>query len=453
MLYQLARAQEQGGELEVGAEDARPAGRRATPTRRTATRPSSAAASCCSRLRDYAQRRAGLRHRAGQRERTTRSTTARCTCRAGRCSSRAGSRRRCSSFFGVLDLKVAGRDGDGELDSARRPERAPTANWSKTPSASPASAWPTCRAPSRSRPTSPTTARRAYEFRVYEQLGELYLKQERIKDAADTFGAFARRQPLHAQAPLLQARVIEIYQGNGFADAGARREEGLRRRATASSSEFRRANPAGWERAQPLVKTHLAELARHYHASAQKSKATRRLPGGGALVPRLHRRRSRTTPRRRRTTSCSPSCCSRTSRFGEAAVEYEKVAYELPEPRQERRRRLRRAAGYAGQEKRAAGGRAARRCSAPASTARCASPQAFPADPRAGTGADQRRREALRAARRRARRSAWRSRCWRCTRRPRPAQRRVAWTVIAHTAFERGALRPRPRRPTPRCWR
>ena len=58
--------------------------------------------------------------------------------------------------------------------------------------------------------------RSAYEFRVYEQLGELYLKQERLKDAADTFGAFARRQPLHAQAPLLQARVIDIYQGNGF---------------------------------------------------------------------------------------------------------------------------------------------------------------------------------------------------------------------------------------------
>ena len=36
-------------------------------------------------------------------------------------------------------------------------------------------------------------ARKRYEFRVYEQLGELYIKQERVKDAADTFGAFARR--------------------------------------------------------------------------------------------------------------------------------------------------------------------------------------------------------------------------------------------------------------------
>jgi len=36
-------------------------------------------------------------------------------------------------------------------------------------------------------------------------------------------------------------------------------------------SEFRRINPEGWEKAQPLVKTRLAELARHYHATAQKT--------------------------------------------------------------------------------------------------------------------------------------------------------------------------------------
>jgi tetratricopeptide (TPR) repeat protein len=39
-------------------------------------------------------------------------------------------------------------------------------------------------------------------------------------------------------------------------------------------SEFRRANPSGWQRAQPLVKTHLVELARFHHALAQKNKQT-----------------------------------------------------------------------------------------------------------------------------------------------------------------------------------
>ena len=56
------------------------------------------------------------------------------------------------SFFGVLDLKVAGTRRRGRPRRARRPDAAPTASWSRTPSASPASASPTCRAPSRSPP-------------------------------------------------------------------------------------------------------------------------------------------------------------------------------------------------------------------------------------------------------------------------------------------------------------
>ncbi len=113
--------------------------------------------------------------------------------------------------------------------------------------------------------------RDGYQFRVYQQLGELYIRQDRIKDAADTFAAFVRAQPLHAQAPLLQARVIAIYANAGFDTLAlaAKKDHVVRYGA---DSEFRRANPTGWARAQPLVKTHLSDLARHYHALAQKDK-------------------------------------------------------------------------------------------------------------------------------------------------------------------------------------
>ena len=116
-----------------------------------------------------------------------------------------------------------------------------------------------------------TPVREGYQFRVYQQLGELYIRQDRIKDAADTFAAFVRRQPLHAQAPLLQARVIAIYAGAGFETLAleAKKDHVVRYGA---DSEFRRANPGGWQRAQPLVKTHLTDLARHHHALAQKNK-------------------------------------------------------------------------------------------------------------------------------------------------------------------------------------
>ena len=67
--------------------------------------------------------------------------------------------------------------------------------------------------------------------------------------------------------------MIEIYQANGFATLALEAKKDYVSRY-GIDSEFRKANPDGWERARPLVKTHLTELARHHHALAQKSKAS-----------------------------------------------------------------------------------------------------------------------------------------------------------------------------------
>ncbi len=118
-----------------------------------------------------------------------------------------------------------------------------------------------------------TPARQSYELRLYQQLAALYLKQDRPKDAADTYGAFVARHPLHAQAPLLQTEVIAIHEKAGFAALALQAKKDFVARYGANSP-FRQSNRAGWERAQPLVKTHLAELARHHHALSQQSGAT-----------------------------------------------------------------------------------------------------------------------------------------------------------------------------------
>ena len=176
------------------------------------------------------------------------------------------------SFFGVLDGKVAkpGNVSDGGLEtiaSLSRADRELVEDSFRVTSLSLANLSGASSIPAYI--NSP--ARHSYASMVYEQLGELYLKQERIKDAADTFGQFAHVNPLDALAPVLQARVIDIYEDNGFATLSleAKKEYVLR---YGRISEFKGANPDGWKKAQSLVKTHLAELARHHHASAQKSK-------------------------------------------------------------------------------------------------------------------------------------------------------------------------------------
>jgi len=171
--------------------------------------------------------------------------------------------------------------------------------------------------------------RRGYEYRVYEELAALYLKQERVKDAADTLALFARERPLHARAPQMLSRVIEILERNGFATLAldAKKDFVVRYGRT---SELRAADAQGWAAAQPLVRTHLAELARHYHAEAQRTRAR------DAVQQAVHWYRevlaaSAADAEAARNQFLLAELLFEDGQFADAASSYEKVAYEYPE--------------------------------------------------------------------------------------------------------------------------
>ena len=323
-------------------------------------------------------------------------------------------------FFGVLDAKL-GRPGEptrGDRELVEDTFRVASITLANLQGAASIA------------PLMQGDTRRAYEHQVYEQLGELYLKQERVKDAADTFAAFARQRPLHAQAPVLLSRVIGTYEGNGFATLAldAKRDYVAR---YGVDSEFRRANPTGWQQAQPLVKTHLAELATHHHALAQRSKA----PADVAEAVRWYRLWLASFP----TDAATPQnhfllaeLLYDDRRYAEAATDFEQVAY-----------------GYAAHPRAADAGYSALlsygkqttpgaavapelQRTAVASALRFA--ERFGSDPRAGSvltnAAEQQFAlgEAQPAA-------ATAQRALQTTTLT-AAERRTAWTVVAHTAFE-----------------
>lgn len=115
-----------------------------------------------------------------------------------------------------------------------------------------------------------TDTSRGYAHLVYVALGEHYLKTERIRDAADTFVAYADAQPLDARAPQLHLRAIDAYQKGKFASLVIEgKKEFIRRYGPGSA--FRKAqDDAAYAPVAEKVRTNLVELARHYHASAQK---------------------------------------------------------------------------------------------------------------------------------------------------------------------------------------
>lgn len=339
------------------------------------------------------------------------------------------------SFFGVLDLKFDGREGDVPLDKVkglRRADRELIEDTFRVISLSLEN--------QQGAETIPAYItdehRKSYEFRVYQELAGLYEKQERTKDAADTLSAFARRQPLHAQAPVLQAQVIEIYQGAGFAgQALEAKKEYVARYGV--NSDFRRANPEGWERAQPLVKTHLAELARHYHASAQKTKSS------ADYQEAVHWYRSYIEsfpkdPDAAQNNFLLAELLYEDQHFAEAATEYEKTAYGYPLHAKSAEAGYAALLAYDAQDKRAdATQRPALHRARVASALRFA--DAFPTDPRVAPvltdAADK-----LFALHEGEQATVIAQRVLALQPPAEPALRRTAWTVVAHTAFERGAF-------------
>ena len=277
--------------------------------------------------------------------------------------------------------------------------------------------------------------RKRYEFRVYQQLGELYIKQDRVKDAADTFGAFVKQQPLHAQAPQLQARVIEIYQQSGFGTLALDAKKDYVSRY-GIDSEFRKANPDGWERARPLVKTHLTELARHHHALAQKSKAS----SDYQEAVRWYRAYIGSFPEDPDTAQNNfllAELLFEDKQLFDAATEYEKAAYGYPAHAKSADAGYSALLSYAGLEKAATAADLPKLQRASVDSAlRFA--KAFPSDTRAGsvlTNAseklfalkDERASEVARLV-------------LKLEPPATPEQRRIAWTVVSHSAFDKGTF-------------
>jgi outer membrane protein assembly factor BamD (BamD/ComL family) len=111
-----------------------------------------------------------------------------------------------------------------------------------------------------------------YEARLYGALGDLYVEKERYQDGAEAYRAFARRQPMDPQAPLLLVRATEAYAKGGFASLVL---DGKRQLAEeyGPGSAYWQAHPEGLDPAvEAALQASLLDLARHHHALAQQGR-------------------------------------------------------------------------------------------------------------------------------------------------------------------------------------
>ena len=110
---------------------------------------------------------------------------------------------------------------------------------------------------------------RSYEPLLYQELGELYLKQERFRDSADTFRAFGDRYPASEYAHRFHVRVIGIYEQAGFRDLIVEEKRDYVTAYSVYGDYFLVSSVDVQREIADNLAQYIDELATHHHALAQ----------------------------------------------------------------------------------------------------------------------------------------------------------------------------------------
>ncbi|WP_421711186.1 tetratricopeptide repeat protein [Alcanivorax sp.] len=112
--------------------------------------------------------------------------------------------------------------------------------------------------------------KRDYEPAIYRSLGQVYLGQERFRDAAEAFDMFVQVYPDSTLAPEFSSLQIEAYQKGGFPTLVLPAKEKFIQHYGINSDYWGR-HPDIREQYVSLLKGHILDLAEYHHVLAQQS--------------------------------------------------------------------------------------------------------------------------------------------------------------------------------------
>lgn len=115
---------------------------------------------------------------------------------------------------------------------------------------------------------------RAYEYMLYQQLGQLYLDQKRFTDSAETYQHFVQHNSNSDFAPSFSIKVIDVYQQGDFPSLILPAKQDFVERYGISSNYWTQRKGAIGDNALAYLHQSLQELAQFEHAQAQNFRAT-----------------------------------------------------------------------------------------------------------------------------------------------------------------------------------
>ena len=113
-----------------------------------------------------------------------------------------------------------------------------------------------------------------YESIIYNNLAKLYLEKDRIRDAANTYLAFSKKYPTSSLAPKYHSKAIDSYKKGGFASLVLPAKISFVQQYGVNTDYWKARDDKARKAITPLLKQHIQELAKHFHAKARSIKAS-----------------------------------------------------------------------------------------------------------------------------------------------------------------------------------
>ncbi|MET0008743.1 MAG: tetratricopeptide repeat protein [Candidatus Thiodiazotropha sp. 6PLUC4] len=180
---------------------------------------------------------------------------------------------------------------------------------------------------------------RNYEYMIYQGLGNLYLKQERIQDAAEAYLAFVNLNPAHPQSPRLSVEVVDIYTKNGFPAKAIESKKAFTQHYAVSGDAWKKLGQKDQSWLNDQLRVYLKELAEYHHALAQRSRkqGTKKITAEQAKQGseaahwyRLYLDAFPTDPKAGNISFLLGELLFELKSYPDAVVAYEQSAYKLP---------------------------------------------------------------------------------------------------------------------------
>lgn len=174
---------------------------------------------------------------------------------------------------------------------------------------------------------------RGYEDRIYENLGEFYFAKLRYDDAATTYKTFVSLNPFHRTSPRFGMRVIEIYARADFPKLVLEAKKDFASRYGLQAEYWRHFDVKDSPEVLSYLKSNLRDLANHHHALYQSPELVAEQPANFTEAQHWYREYLASFPTDPDTPPMHYQLADlllENRDFGEAAQQYERIAYDYP---------------------------------------------------------------------------------------------------------------------------